>query len=141
MTRDSQREAGSAGPNGRRIRTLIVDDSAVALETLGSFLEMQTCFAVVGVAHNGEQAVSLAEALCPELVLMDLQMPKMNGLEATKRLKAQRDAPRIIIVTATDSALLRAAASAVGADGFVSKPDLFEQLPPLLRTLFCGRKT
>ncbi len=141
MNRDSQHAGADTGLNGRPIHTLIADDSAVALETLGSFLNMHDSFSVVGVAHNGAQAVRLAEALHPDLVLMDLQMPEMNGLEATKRLKAQTDAPCIIILTASDSALLRAAASAVGADGFVSKPDLFEQLPLLLHTLFCGSET
>lgn len=111
----------------------------MVLETLVSFLGMLDCLSVVGVARNGAQAVSLAGVLRPDLVLMDLHMPEMNGLEATRHLKARPNAPRVILVTLDDSRNRREAARKAGADGFVPKLDLYEQLPATLRTLFGER--
>lgn len=126
----------SGAANSRRIRTLIVDDSLVAVNSLSSFLERQESFMVVGVANNGAQAVSLTESLHPDLVLMDLHMPSMNGLEATRHLKAQPGAPVVIILTVDGTPRLREAANRAGADGFVPKAEVSEQLSPLLVTLF-----
>lgn len=139
VKQDSQPGGACASPNGQRIRTLIVDDSPVVLDTLGSFLGMLDCFSVVGVARDGAQAVSLAGVLRPDLVLMDLHMPEMNGLEATRHLKARPHAPRVIIMTLDESRNWREAARKAGADGFVPKLDLFEQLPATLRMLFGER--
>jgi CheY-like chemotaxis protein len=66
---------------------------------------------------------------------MDIEMPEMDGLEATRRLKAAPDAPRVVVVSLHADAAFRAAAAAAGADGFVPKPDIAAQLPPLLAAL------
>jgi DNA-binding NarL/FixJ family response regulator len=77
--------------------------------------------------------------LQPDLVLMDVAMPNMNGLEATRRIKTQADAPHVVILTLHDTPEYRAAAEAVGADNFVSKAEFNAQMLPLIRTL-CDEK-
>ena len=76
--------------------------------------------------------------LQPDLVLMDLRLPGMNGLEATRQIKARSQAPAVIMVTADDTPECRAAASAAGTDGFVGKQHMFTQLPAAIRKLFPG---
>ena len=71
-----------------------------------------------------------------DLVLMDIAMPEMNGLEATRWIKAQANAPRVLILTLYDSNEYRAEAKAVCADGFVSKLASDDELLPLIYTLF-----
>ena len=96
---------------------------------------------MVGVANNGSQVLTLAATLRLDLVLTDLNMPEMNGLDATRCIKAQPNAPRVIVLTAEDAPQLRDLAQNAGADGFVPKADLLEQLPLLLRNLFGESET
>jgi DNA-binding NarL/FixJ family response regulator len=106
------------------IRVLIVDDSAPYRAGLRAALAAEAALAVVGEADSGEAALALAASLRPDVVLMDVAMPGMNGLEATGRLKAHADAPCVIIVTLYDLPAYRVAAVAAGADGFLPKSDL-----------------
>ena len=117
------------------IRVLLVDDSNTFLEQLTEWLAAYPQIQIAGIAHTGEEAIAQAEALRPDLVLMDVAMPVMNGLEATRRIKAQPDAPRIVLLSLHEI-VGNGAASAIGADGFVAKPELTVQMPPLLRALF-----
>jgi two-component system response regulator NreC len=91
---------------------------------------------IVGRAYSGRGALEQVPVLKPDLVLMDLTMPEMNGLEATRALKAQPDGPRVIILTLHDNPEYRAAAEAVRADGFVTKTELDLQLLPMINRLF-----
>lgn len=123
----------AAGP----IRVLIVDDHADFRAAAVQFLHVLPRVRVVGEAGDGAEALRLADALSPDLVLMDLSMPVLDGLAATRAIKARgRSAPRVVIVTLFDSAACHAAALHAGADGFVAKPDVIERLVPLLRNLF-----
>jgi DNA-binding NarL/FixJ family response regulator len=123
-----QRHAG-------RIRTLLVDDSAIMVKTLRRLLTMKPDFDLVGIGGNGREAVDLAARLRPDLVLIDLRMPEMDGLEATRLIKRQTDPPVVVIVTVHDDNACRVAAAAVGADGFVCKTELATALTPLVRAL------
>ncbi len=78
-------------------------------------------FEVVGVAETGAEGVRRVGRLKPDLVLMDIRMPGMDGLEATARIRARGGAPVVIVLTLDDSAEARAAALAAGADDFVGK--------------------
>ena len=127
-----------AGGNGRPIRTVVVDDSPFVLKTLSSFLERQHDFQLVGTATDGRHALRRVVELQPDLVLMDFRLPGMNGLEATRQIKARSQAPTVIMVTADDTPECRAAASAAGSDGFVGKQNLFTQLRTTIRKLFPG---
>ncbi len=116
-------------------RILVVDDSPVFLATAISVLAPADGVQVVGTARSGVEAIEQVSALTPDLVLMDLSMPGMSGLEATRRLAEQPARPRVIIMTARDEKEYRAAALKAGADGFLSKSELDDQLVPLIATL------
>ena len=126
------------GGNGRPLRAVIVDDSPLVLKTLTSLLEEQTNIEIIGAATDGYGAVRRVLELRPDLVLMDLQLPGINGLEATRQIKARPHAPAVILVTADDTPGRREAARAAGTDGFVDKQHLFTQLSPAIRKLFAG---
>lgn len=118
------------------LRILLVDDSPTFLESATRFLAMDVRLEIVGRVLSGGEALEQVPRLCPDLVLMDLAMPGMNGLEATRQIKAQSSAPYIVILTLNDSSEYHAAALAVGADGFVTKSEIGTQLLPLIHSLF-----
>ncbi len=118
------------------IRVLLVDDNDAFLETVARFLADDQQIEIVGQANSGPDALEQVEHLRPDLVLMDLAMPGMSGLEATRQIKARPTGPRVIILTLYDSPEYRAAAQELGADGFVVKSEFFDQLQPAIHTLF-----
>lgn len=120
------------------IRILLVDDNPQFLQSAAEFLATDPTITVAGHALSGQEALEQVVALTPDLVLMDLAMPDMNGLEATRRIKTQRDAPHVVILTLYDNAEYRAAAEDVGADGFVSKSEFGTQLRPMIQKFING---
>lgn len=120
------------------IRTLVVDDSPVALDAICSFLKLEDIH-VVGTAADGREALLAARALRPELVLMDVQMPVMNGIEAASQLIQELPATRVIMVTVHDTPEVQRACLECGAHGFVAKQRLDGELPPLLQRIFGGQ--
>ncbi len=84
------------------IRILIVDDQALFREGLRTLLSVQAGLEVVGEAGNGEEALRLADAEKPDIILMDLQMPVMDGAVATRRLKARQPDAKVIVLTTFD---------------------------------------
>jgi CheY-like chemotaxis protein len=119
----------------RRIRTLVVDDSSIAQRLICSFLSDQQNIEIVGTALDGRQALDKVQALQPQLVLVDVQMPVMNGLEFTRELRKRFPATRIIAISIEDEQGMRLSCEASGADAFVSKIRLPE-LPQQIRRLF-----
>jgi DNA-binding NarL/FixJ family response regulator len=122
------------------LRILLVDDSAEFLESAARLLMLHHDLAIVGRAASGSSALEQVATLSPDLVLMDLAMPGMNGLEATRQIKAQPAAPCVVIMTLYDVAEYRAAARAALADGFIAKSSIRSQLLPLLASLFPDRE-
>lgn len=120
----------------KRIRTLLVDDSRQFLETTKQFLALHHQLEIVGEALSGHEALARVDEFHPDLALMDLRLPGLNGLEATRCLKARPGAPRIIITTLYDNSEYRAAALAARADGFIAKSELGAQLLTLVDLLF-----
>jgi DNA-binding NarL/FixJ family response regulator len=116
------------------IRVLIVDDHAVVREGLRSFLELQDGVTVVGEAEDGEEAVAAAERLRPDVVLMDLVMPKVDGVEAMRRLRERVPAARVIVLTSflEDERLLPAVRA--GAAGYLLKNAQPQELARAIRT-------
>ncbi len=86
----------------KRIRTLVVDDSPRARHAVCYFLETQKEIQVVGTAPDGRQALEQIETLRPDLVLMNIQMPEMNGWETTEHLRARFPKTRVIMITLHD---------------------------------------
>jgi DNA-binding NarL/FixJ family response regulator len=119
----------------RRIRTLVVDDSAVALQTITTFLHRHSAVEVVGTAENGEQAVDAVRRLQPELVLMDVQMPRMNGLEASAQITREFPDTRVVLLSVNDTPEVRQAANESGAMRFVPKPQLYRMIGALLEQI------
>ena len=103
------------------MRVLLVDDDPLFLESAARLLAAEPGFTVVGRARSGRQAMELVQSLRPDLVLMDVEMPGMDGLDTTRRLKANPGAPRVLLVSIHDSEARRRAAASAGADGYVGK--------------------
>ncbi len=120
------------------LRVLIADDSPEFIQSAARFLSRVPHLEIVGCVLTGCDAVDLARHLKPDLVLIDLVMPEMNGLQATAKLKALVPTPQVIVITLNDIDAYRAAAHAVGADGFVSKAELGKRLLPTIESLFAG---
>jgi DNA-binding NarL/FixJ family response regulator len=118
------------------IRIILVDDSPEFLQAAGNFLDSDPCVQVVGRFQRAEEALEQAPKLTPDLVLMDLALPGLNGLEATRRLKQASNPPQVIILTMYDLDVYRSAAPEVQADGFVTKSEFGTCLMPLIRKLF-----
>ncbi len=126
-----------------RTRVLLVDDSPEFLKMVSKFFASVPEVELIGAVHTGQDAITLAAELHPDLILMDLVMPGINGLEATRRIKAMPDPPIVIILTGHDTTEYRRESAGAGADGFVHKPALFGDLLPLMRrltTLAVGKK-
>ncbi len=103
------------------IRVLVADDHAILRDGIRSLLERQPDFVVVGEASNGQEAIDQALALAPDVVLMDLAMPGMDGLEATRRLRQLRPEIKVLILTQHDNREYIAPALQAGAVGYVLK--------------------
>lgn len=108
------------------IRILIVDDNPQVRQDLATILNLAGSNAglhikIVGQAGNGNEGSELSRALQPDVVLMDLEMPFLDGYEATRRIKAQCPAPRVVILSVHAGAGEEGRARAAGADAFVVK--------------------
>ena len=104
-----------------KIRILIVDDKAHVRQGLQTVLQLSDDFEIVGEACNGLEAIHAAEQLRPDVVLMDLEMPVLDGLEATRRIKEQHPEIGVVILTIHRSNDFREQADRVGSDAFVEK--------------------
>lgn len=130
--------AGLAGER-ERIRVLVACRSACLRDAVGQLFQGEGAFELVGSTGDGQEAVQLAKDLTADLVLMDLNMPRMGGLEATRSIKAHQDAPVVILCALDDSEQVRAAAKAAGADAFVPKaPRMTANLQAEIRRAFAG---
>jgi DNA-binding NarL/FixJ family response regulator len=114
------------------LRTLIIDDNPVFLDSLSNLLTLYSGVNVVGVADSGEQGLRLARELMPELVIVDLMMPGMNGLVVAETLLQSQAKPRVVIVSLNDGIEYRMLAEASGIERFVCKKDLFVELPSII---------
>ena len=114
---------------------LIVDDDAGFRSSIKRVLQRDPDTEVIGEAANGKEAVRLARALHPGIVLMDIGMPQMNGLEALRLTKQASPDTKVIMVTIHDEEPYRTVAMAGGADGFILKKALGTDLLPTIRRL------
>jgi NarL family two-component system response regulator LiaR len=121
------------------IRLLLVDDHAVVREGLRAFLHLQDGIEVVGEAGDGEEAVRLAAALTPDVVLLDLVMPGGDGIAAIRRLRELVPSARVLVLTsfADDSQIF--AATAAGANGYLLKDVDPAELADGIRSVHAGR--
>ncbi|KAF0109019.1 MAG: putative two-component response regulator [Anaerolineaceae bacterium] len=110
------------------IRILLVDDNPMFLGITREFLQLQVELTVVGAAHNGREALVQAEKLKPDVILLDLNMPGLSGLETIPKLQKITPQAKIIALTMMNQEAYQPAALAAGADGFVAKGSMGAEL-------------
>jgi DNA-binding NarL/FixJ family response regulator len=115
-------------PKYHTVHVLLVDDAAQVRKELGQLLELSEQVCVIGEAGNGAEAVQLASDLNPDVVIMDLEMPVMDGYQATRRIKSQVPAPRVVILSVHAGPIVEYQARAAGADHFIVKGSDYQTL-------------
>jgi len=120
------------------IRVLIADDQALVRGGFRMILETQQDIGVVGEADDGREAIRLARELAPDVVLMDIRMPNLDGVQATRRLLAEPDPPRVLMLTTFDADEYLYKAMQAGASGFLLKTASPEQLAGAVRAVAAG---
>jgi DNA-binding NarL/FixJ family response regulator len=124
----------------RHARVLAIDDSPEFLSSLQSFFETTPDFCLVGTAQSGHEGLELAWKLHPDLVLMDLQMTGMNGLEATSLIRRRFPEIAVVIITAHEIPSLRQICHTSGACDLVKKSRLHQELPDALARFRISRQ-
>ena len=122
----------------RTLRVLLVDDHDGFINAAMRHFRKVEWLDIAGTAGNGLEAIERSEALRPDAILMDLAMPEMGGLQATRLIKAQDEPPYIVIASHFDDAEHREHAMRAGADGFVSKLSYLQEVMPILECLAQG---
>jgi DNA-binding NarL/FixJ family response regulator len=121
-----------------RARVLVVDDCAPFRQTMRSLLSRHPELVVIAEASDGLEAVHKSEDLRPDLVVIDLNMPRLNGLEATRRIRKLSPNSKIILVSLESSIEFMQAALACGAAGYVVKTDVAYRLVPAIEAALQG---
>src|ERR671926_1853524 len=111
-----------------RIRVLIADDHRLFAETLEALLATDDRVEVVGSARDGKEAVRLARKLGPDVILMDISMPVMDGFEATRRIRSQKEDACVLMLTGSNSRTDVDLARKAGAAGYVTKDRIAAEL-------------
>jgi DNA-binding NarL/FixJ family response regulator len=125
-------------PGERRITVVIADDDGPFLESLRRAVDEQPHCAVVGTAGNGLEAIELVDELDPEVVVIDLHMPLLDGVSAVASMRHDHPVLRLIAITADGSPDLHRAVEEAGADSVVLKDQLFDELFDQLRYVAAG---
>jgi DNA-binding NarL/FixJ family response regulator len=120
------------------IRILLVDDQALLCEVLKTWLEVEQDFEVVGIARNGEEGIEKVESLRPDLVLIDIEMPGMNGLNATTIIKQRFPEVKVIVLSAHDDDAYVGKSVRAGAKGYILKNTTAEELATKIRAIHNG---
>ncbi|GAB4443997.1 MAG: response regulator transcription factor [Anaerolineae bacterium] len=123
----------------QEIRLVLADDHAVVRSGTRELLEQQPDLKIVGEASDGEEAVRLAGELQPDVVVMDVRMPRMTGVEATKKIKEIYPQVRILVLTAHDDDEYVFALLQAGANGYLLKTAEIEDLVKAIRTVAAGQ--
>ncbi len=123
---------------GAHLRVIVADDQDLVRAGLAAVLDAEPDIEVVGEAGDGARAVALAEALTPDVVVMDVRMPVMDGIDATRRIVTSPAAPRVLVVTTFDDDELVAQAIAAGASGFLLKDAGRAQIADGVRVVAAG---
>ncbi|WGX95374.1 response regulator transcription factor [Nocardioides sp. L-11A] len=125
-------------PSSEQIRVIVVDDDPLVRSALSLMLGGQADIAVVGEAADGRAGIALARELRPDVVLMDIRMPVLDGLAATRILHADSLPPRVIVLTTFDADDYVVGALAAGADGFLLKDTAPPEIVAALRKVAAG---
>jgi two-component system nitrate/nitrite response regulator NarL len=121
-------------------KIMVVDDNAPIWSLLMALLNVLFPDCEVLPAANGEESISLAGATEPDVILMDISMPGMNGIEATEQIKSFLPSARIVMLTGFDDIKLRRDAESAGACGYMLKQTMHKELKPLLKRLLADKE-
>jgi DNA-binding NarL/FixJ family response regulator len=121
------------------LRILLVDDNHTFLSAVRQCLAMLPETEVVGQANDGPEALRLTESLKPDLVLLDIVMPHMNGLEVAAQIQAWKNAPHIVFLSLHDNESYRAAAHDLGVLAMVGKTNFVVDLMPIISNLISAQ--
>ncbi len=122
-----------------KCRVVIAEDHTIVREGLRALLSASSDFEIVGEAEDGREAVKCVENLMPDLVLMDLSMPRMHGIEAIREIKRQNPQSRILVLTVHKTEEYITAAFQAGADGYVLKDATHAELLMAIRNVLVGK--
>jgi two-component system, NarL family, response regulator NreC len=122
----------------QQIRIVLVDDHDIVRTGLKSFLETQEGFQIVGEAGSGSQAIQISQAICPDVVVMDITMPGMDGLEATRQLKVLCPQVQILALTVHEDKQYFFEMLAAGATGYVTKQAAADELVAAIHAVAQG---
>ena len=123
-----------------RTTVLIVDDQPAVLSAVRDWLAYETDLDIIGQAEDGVTALILAQELQPDIVLIDLKMPNMDGIATAEALREVAPQVRVVILTIYDDVASRARAQAAGVAAFVAKHDSVEALLAAIRKVAAGRQ-
>lgn len=120
------------------MRVLIADDHTLLSESLRIMLERDGDVEVVGVAENGYKALELCKEFKPDIVLMDIKMPDLDGISATRKIKENSPETRVLVLTSMEDTKWIVESFAAGADGYLLKDTSPERLTTLIRCVYWG---
>ncbi|MDB4867487.1 MAG: DNA-binding response regulator [Cohnella sp.] len=122
------------------MKVIVAEDQGMLRGALSALLDLEDDIEVVGQAENGEQALELIRSLRPDLCVMDIEMPKMTGLDVAERLKEDRDPCRVVILTTFSRSGYFQRALRAGVGGFLLKDSPINELAAALRTVYAGKR-
>jgi pilus assembly protein CpaE len=120
-------------PTGEKIRVMIVDDVSETRENVRKLLQFESDVDVVGVARTGKEAIQLSQDLNPDVILMDINMPDMDGISATEAIRAKQPAVQVIILSVQGDQNYMRRAMLAGARDFLTKPPMGDELISAIR--------
>ncbi len=120
-------------PNGEKIRVMIVDDVSETRENVRKLLQFEADVDVVGVARTGKEAIQLSQDLNPDVILMDINMPDMDGISATEAIRAKQPAVQVVILSVQGDQNYMRRAMLAGARDFLTKPPMGDELISAIR--------
>ena len=129
----------SSGATGDGIRVLIADDHALFRRGLNLVLDSEEGIEVIAEAEDGAEAISKAEELAPDVVLMDVRMPKINGIEAATKISESVPSTKIVMLTVSDEEADLYEAIKAGATGYLLKEIAIEEVPHAIRAVVQGQ--
>jgi two-component system, NarL family, nitrate/nitrite response regulator NarL len=121
------------------IRIVLAEDDASLLESVNALLRAEGGFTVMGRSTDTVRAVQLADQQKPDLVILDLTMPLMNGIEATRRMRTLLPSTRLLVLSAQTAPTYVGSALKAGADGYITKDSLAGELVAAIRAVLAGQ--